>query len=69
MIEVFRTDVSGNAEAEAMIARLRDFTPNSSITFDLEDRDRILRVESALLEVSAVISCMQAHGHECEILP
>ncbi|MBD3583166.1 hypothetical protein [Flavobacterium selenitireducens] len=68
MVEIFRTDVTEPAQAEAMIARLRDYAPASSITFDLEDCDKVLRVESAILEVSAVISCMQAHGFECEIL-
>jgi len=69
MVEVFRTDVAQTAQADAMIAHLQQFSPNSSITFDLEDCDRILRIECAMLEVSAVISCMQAHGHACEILP
>lgn len=68
MVEVFRTDVHESAEAEVMLARLRNCAPYAAITFDLEDCDRILRVESEAFEIDGIISCMQAHGYACEIL-
>ncbi len=44
MIEVFKTNVQEDEQAERLIKALSDYFPNSRITFDLEDCDRILRV-------------------------
>ena len=69
MVEVFRTDIYAKTEAQAMIAMLSGIVPEAVITFDLEDCDKVLRIESPILEVSNVISLMQVHGYVCEILP
>ncbi|RZJ64559.1 MAG: hypothetical protein EOO50_15260 [Flavobacterium sp.] len=68
MVEVFRTNVDCRTNAHDMILRLLSLHPNSGITFDLEDCDRILRIENATLDCGQIISLMEAHGFSCEIL-
>ena len=68
MIEVFRTNVSEQAEARNLVFRLLGLYPSGGITFDLEDCDNVLRVESATVCPNAVISLVEACGFSCEIL-
>lgn len=67
-VEVFRTDVQHISAADRMTDRLRLLFPNGRITFDLEDCDRVLRVETLELDVHAIVSTMRANGFLCEIL-
>lgn len=68
MIEVFKTDVGHPADARNLVFRLLGLYPNGGITFDLEDCDKVLRVECASVCPKAVISLMEAAGFSCEIL-
>lgn len=45
-MEVLRTNVQKNNEAKQIIQDLLKHFPDSKINFDLEDCDKILRVES-----------------------
>lgn len=69
MVEVFKTSVSEKKEAEEVLKQLYTEFPGSSINFDLEDCDRILRIESAF-QVSAekVSILLQKMNHSCEPL-
>jgi len=69
MIEVFRTNVPDPASARNMIFALHGIYPDAGVTFDLEDVDKVLRIESAIVEESKVISLMEAAGYSCRILP
>lgn len=68
MIEVFRTDVLENAQAHHLTNKLAGLLPHGMITFDLEDCDKVLRVESETICADAIISLMKANGFRCEIL-
>ncbi|RZJ69859.1 hypothetical protein [Flavobacterium sp.] len=68
MIEIFRTNISKTTDARNMVLSLMSLYPTGKITFDLEDCDKVLRVETLRLKPDAIISLMQASGFACEIL-
>ncbi|MBI3004751.1 MAG: hypothetical protein HYY49_04975 [Ignavibacteriales bacterium] len=69
MIEVFRTNVADIAKTAEIIQKLLERYPRGRINFDLEDRDKILRVEAQTIDQNEVISLMNNHGFHCEALP
>ena len=70
MIEVFKTNVSRIHEATEILASIRDAFPNYKVNFDLEDCDKILRVESrnGPVQSSRLINLLKDHGFHAEIL-
>jgi hypothetical protein len=68
MVEVFKTNITDPAKAvELKISLLHRFK-DSKINFDLEDCDKILRVESEEMESEKVIEILSAQGVWCEVL-
>ena len=49
MVEIFRTNVENKNDAEMAINYLKTNLPHTIINFDLEDCDRILRVENIII--------------------
>ena len=45
MVEVFKTNIETAEEAKQIGKHLLEFFPHSQINFDLEDCDKILRVD------------------------
>ncbi len=71
MIEVFVTNVAKKENSVFLKYELLKIFPYSEINFDLEDCDRILRIESLNnIQVAPedVISCLGSNGFECKIL-
>jgi hypothetical protein len=68
MIEVFSTNVQESPEADKLVGLLRQQFPNSRINFDLDDCDRILRVEGVDFHPVEVISLVNENGFDCRIL-
>lgn len=68
MIEVFKTDVQNTGEAKIIIAMLHQHFPASRINFDLNDCDRILRVEGNDFCTETIILLMKENGFHCTIL-
>jgi hypothetical protein len=56
MIEVFKTNVQNKKECKPLI------------NFDLEDCDKILRIDSPGFSADDIIRLLQEYGHRCEIL-
>lgn len=69
MVKVFKTDVEAAGEADNMIRDLLRKYPFLKINFDLEDEDRILRVEGTFFEIDDVIHCLKKNDHCCVYLP
>ena len=66
---VLRTDVHDRSAAEDLRAALDDrLMPDHPWNFDLEDRDRILRVEAPGSMTLPIARLLNAHGHACEPL-
>jgi len=68
MIEVFTTDVSCEEQARHVILQLSHNFPGSRINFDLEDCDRILRIESQHVETDSIVKAMNKLGYKCDVL-
>ena len=68
MIEVFTTNVQEPAEAKQVVALLKRHFPESKINFDLDDCDKILRVEGKNFNTDAVILLVKETGFACTIL-
>ncbi len=68
MVEVFKTNVERREMAEQLISTLRIRFPFSRINFDLEDCDKILRIEDTQICIKTIIELMNIRGFECEVL-
>jgi hypothetical protein len=67
MVEVFKTNVQEHAQAAVLSASLARELP-CRINFDLEDCDRILRIEGDVICQETVIRLLRDNGYECEVL-
>lgn len=65
MIEIFKTNVQKKSETNHIIAIIKKQFPDYVINFDLEDCDRILRVEAAKLEPRDIINYLNCLGYIC----
>ncbi|HPH47072.1 MAG TPA: hypothetical protein PLJ60_21400 [Chryseolinea sp.] len=68
MVEVFRTNVQSSHVAQDIIANLLQYYPTAKINFDLEDCDKILRIESQHIVLENVIELLTSNGYTCEVL-
>ena len=68
MVEVFKTNVDRGELADQLISRLRVHFPLSKINFDLEDCDKILRIEGHQVCINTIIELLKTSGFECEAL-
>ena len=67
-IEIFKTNVCSRAMANKISRALRAADSGCSVHFDLEDCDRVLRIESNTIDSRLITSVIEAHGHWCEEL-
>lgn len=68
MIEVFRTNVACDSQAHWLSAQLRQIPNLRRITFDLEDCDKVLRIEGTNVEPDNIIGLLSAAGFSCTLL-
>jgi hypothetical protein len=68
MVEVFKTNVEDRSAANQITADLYKILPSSRINFDLEDCDKILRVETEELVPEEVAGVLICRGYMCEVL-
>ncbi len=65
MIEIFKTNVQKKSETNYVIATIKKQFPDYIINFDLEDCDKILRVEAFKLEPKDIINYLNCLGYIC----
>jgi hypothetical protein len=68
IIKVFKTDVDKREDAYEILEVLDKLLKPIRVTFDLEDCDRILRVEGKDFETDEVINVLNLCGFYCEVL-
>jgi hypothetical protein len=70
MVEVFKTNVTTDLQAKQLVGLLEDYFAGYKVNFDLDDCDRILRVEaqSDAVEPQPVIRLLHDMGVQAEIL-
>jgi hypothetical protein len=68
MIEVFKTNVQYMKECKPLVKHIKKMLPDSCVNFDLDDCDKILRVESSNFSPEVIVKVLHQYGHRCEIL-
>ena len=68
MVEVFKTNVQEVCNAKDLVALLLQHFPDTKINFDLEDCDKILRVEGENFIIEKVMMLVKENGFICKIL-
>lgn len=70
-VEVFRTNVPNQRTATMLLYGLQAQFPSCRISFDLDDCDRILRVQSFAgpPDAPAIAALLHASGYACTLLP
>lgn len=68
MVEVFKTNIAEGTIADSILEKLVLYFPESYVNFDLEDCDRILRIENCTVNAVEVIRILRQNGFECEKL-
>lgn len=69
MINIFKTSVKNQRDINLVKPHLNELAGISKWNFDLEDCDKILRVESEIKNDFTIIKILQDSGFECEELP
>lgn len=67
-VEIFKTNVQEDQQANELIGYLNDSFPTWKINFDLADCDKILKIEGPELQSDKVIELFALNGFYCEIL-
>lgn len=68
IVEVFKTNVLEDNEAKELIAKLSTHFPGFKINFDLQDCDKILRVEGKQIPPEEIIKLINTQGYQCRLL-
>ncbi|HYG37581.1 MAG TPA: hypothetical protein VD908_03135 [Cytophagales bacterium] len=70
MIEVFKTTVRKKRDARKVISQLKMMLPSSSINIDLQDCDKVLRIETSqqTFDERIVFELLTQNKFHCEIL-
>ncbi|MDX1642669.1 MAG: hypothetical protein R3220_13285 [Balneolaceae bacterium] len=68
-IEVYKTNVNKLSSASVILEEIRQTHPNSDPSFDLEDCDKVLRVEdSSGVDNSVIQEIIRSHGFQIDTL-
>ena len=68
MVEVFKTNVQKRRQAKILLSFLSRKLPSLHINFDLDDCDRILRIECENICHHTIKELMVENGYQCEVL-
>jgi hypothetical protein len=68
MVAVFKTDVSSETKAKSIIKILKTQLTECKINFDLEDCDKILRIEGENIKEQIIVKLLLNHKTYCEVL-
>ena len=68
MVEVFKTNVQLQEQATTLAGKLSLRFPRMKINFDLEDCDKVLRVEDKDVSPYKIIEMLASDGYQCHIL-
>ncbi|MES2616676.1 MAG: hypothetical protein V4613_02295 [Bacteroidota bacterium] len=69
MVEVFKTNIEETFQSKIVAAILEAHFPGYKVNFDLDDCDRILRIEAAEINQSSIKTVLNERGYICEVLP
>lgn len=68
MVEIFKTNVQRKAEAKMLLLKLVQVFPEHKMNFDLDDWDKILRVQGNDISVEKIILLLNKENYQCKVL-
>ena len=68
MVEVFKTNIHDETSANKIIVEMFEALSGFKINFDLDDCDKILRVESDKVIPEDIVKIINCRGFSCEVL-
>ena len=68
MIYVFKTSVRSKIQAKKLTPHIDKILPNAKWNFDLDDCDKILRIDSDEDIILPIINLLNNHSFDCEEL-
>ncbi len=68
MVEIFRTNVEKISESKILLHKLLRHFPEHKINFDLNDWDKILRVQGKDISVEKIIQLLNKENYQCKVL-
>lgn len=68
IIEVFKTNIDNQNDASEIIDVLNKLLSAIRVTIDLEDCDRVLRVEAKDFTADEVINVLNLCGFDCQLM-
>ncbi|HKZ37375.1 MAG TPA: hypothetical protein VJ184_06985 [Chryseolinea sp.] len=66
VVEIFATNVQEISQATHLVTMLRNLFPDYLINFDLDDCDKILRVESDKVDAKEIVKFMNSKDIQCK---
>jgi hypothetical protein len=67
-IEVFKTNVRSKKNADKVVSLIKSSLPVGKVNFDLEDCDKILRIEAKEIQVQPILNLLLDLGFSCSPL-
>ena len=68
MVEIFKTNVENITESKILLQKLSTHFPKHKINFDLNDWDKILRVQGKDISVEKIIQLLNKENYQCKVL-
>ena len=68
MVEIFKTNIDEQQQAEVLLKLLSQTFPEFKINFDLEDCDKVLRIEGSNVVPEKIMDLVKAKHYVCEVL-
>ncbi|WP_456314746.1 hypothetical protein [Pseudomonas shirazensis] len=65
VVEVFKTNVEKEVDKNYLIGVIQSQFPECKVNFDLEDCDKILRVEGITLQPDTIVDYVNCLGYDC----
>ena len=68
MVEIFKTNVEETSESILLLQKLSNQFPKHKINFDLNDCEKILRVQGEDIAIEKIIQLLNRENFQCEVL-
>jgi hypothetical protein len=68
MVEIFKTNVAKLSESKILLQKLSTHFPEHKINFDLNDWDKVLRVQGENISVEKIIQLLNKENYQCKVL-
>lgn len=69
MIEIFKTNITNQEQAGGVYDALARLLPGARISFDLDDPEKILRIEDDMVDAGMVAETVESLGYVCKVIP